>query len=369
MRVFAYLVLALTACQRTTPTAADFARAFASFDRLEDPEARAAKAKTFTQAWKDGRYTWEGLALTRLCHDATRTCAINFWAKARPEDRERLGGLYPRVVFDDEGYARLRAACSAASMCTVKIDAFMSGLTADGDMPLAVTLTKAITLAAEPETSARGWFPERVRSVSDVSVARHANEVAADVALAMMPIDRPEAAGLTRAQQSLARLRYQRDAYVDIGNAWLKLARVTTDEGFVTHAAASARLALDRAPSHGPALAILAASQLSAHDFAAARATAQQVLATAPGDVHALSVAADAALELHDLDGAAAYVDRLVAEGKTLASLSRAAHIAFLRGDRKRARSTYDEALAMASPSEPEAIAWVKKERDALGRP
>ncbi len=101
----------------------------------------------------------------------------------------------------------------------------------------------------------------------------------------------------------------------------------------------------------------------------AARATAERALATTPGDPRALSVAADAALELGDVNGAAVYVDRLVDEGKTLASLSRAAHIAFLRGDRKRARATYDEALAMASPAEPEAIAWVKKERDALARP
>ena len=363
------LVIAFTACKPTTPSAAEFARAFASYDRLEDPEAHAAKTDGFTRRWKNARYVWDGLALATLCNDGTRTCAINFWAKALPEDRERLGGLYPRVVFTAEGYAKLRAGCSDATACALRVDGVMSELVADGDMPLAVTFTGADVVRAAPEPDIDGWFPKPVRSVAQAPATREPKEVATDVALAMTPIDRPGAANLTRAQQSLARLRYQRDAYVDIGNGWLKLARVTADEGFVTHAAAAARLALDRAPLHGPALAILAASQLSAHDFAAARATAERVLAATPGDPHALSVAADAALELADVDGAARHVERLVAEGRTLASLSRAAHIAFLRGDKKSARATYDEALAVASPAEPEAVAWVKKERDALGLP
>lgn len=198
---------------------------------------------------------------------------------------------------------------------------------------------------------------------------RDAREVGRDRTLAMTVIDAPRAAPLRRAQVNLGRARYQRDGYVLIGQSWLTYARVAGDEGFVTHAAAAARLALDHAPHYGPALAVLAATQLTAHAFATARTTAEEALAKNPTDALALSVAADASLELRELDAAAGYVQRMVAEGRNLASLSRAAHLAWLRGDVAEARTTYDEALALASPNEPEAIAWTLRERAALEAP
>lgn len=173
------LLVTVAACKRATPSAVDFARAYASFDRLEDPEARSASAATFTKRWKGERYVWEGFALASLCQEATRTCAVSFFTKAAPEDRERIGGLQPRVHFSEQGFAAMHKACAGADTCSLTINGLMNELVADGDMPLAVAFENAEVERATP-SDGREWFtktaqprgePRKVRAnLADASV-------------------------------------------------------------------------------------------------------------------------------------------------------------------------------------------------------
>ncbi len=178
------------------------------------------------------------------------------------------------------------------------------------------------------------------------------------VALAMADAHcRCKAAKPTRcepAQRAVKSAHHARDAYVAIGLAWMRLARATHDEGYVLHAAAAAHLALSRAPSYTPAVDLLAATRLSAHDFADAARLHE------PGRWRATRMMRrrwqSCRTRISKCTSSPSRrrqaISLLAPFERSLLSLPRIAHLAHLRGDDATAIRDYDEALAIATPNE-----------------
>jgi tetratricopeptide (TPR) repeat protein len=145
------------------------------------------------------------------------------------------------------------------------------------------------------------------------------------------------------AELESARHRAQRpeakaEAWVVLGQAWVKKARATGDPGYYLSAEAAAEVALSLSPRFRPALGLKALALLNGHKFREARDLAKQILADAPDDLIALGALSDALLELGDIPGATDAVQKMMDAKPSLPSYSRASYLRWLRGDEGGAR-------------------------------
>jgi tetratricopeptide (TPR) repeat protein len=150
------------------------------------------------------------------------------------------------------------------------------------------------------------------------------------------------------------------DAWVTLGRAWVTKARVSMDPGFYLHANACASIALGLRPDSAPALDLRGLVYLNDHRFRDARELAERVLASDESDRNAWGILSDANLELGDLDGAERAAQRMMDLRPDLSSYARAAHLRWLRGDRKGAKLFGERAIRAGSESrDPEPVAWI----------
>jgi len=150
------------------------------------------------------------------------------------------------------------------------------------------------------------------------------------------------------------------DAWVDVGQAWMRQLRSTSDSGYALHADACARVALEIAPDQRRALGLLAQVRLDAHDFARAREIAQAVLSREPDDASALGTSSDAALELGDVAAATDAAQKLIELAPGLGAYARASYLRWLSGDEPGALEMARLAIDSAGdPDELDARAWI----------
>lgn len=164
---------------------------------------------------------------------------------------------------------------------------------------------------------------------------------------------------LTQLQERARLSPEQVEAWLALGHAWVRKARVTGDPGYYLNAGACADVARKLAPEHRMALSLKGLVLLNAHRFTEARALAETVLEQDPDDVLALGVLSDAHLELGNFQGAAEATQRMVDLKPNLPSYSRAAHLRWLQGDAQGAKRFYRLALdAGADTRDLEPLAW-----------
>jgi tetratricopeptide (TPR) repeat protein len=150
------------------------------------------------------------------------------------------------------------------------------------------------------------------------------------------------------------------DAWVDVGMAWMRQLRATSDPGHALNADACARVALEIAPDQRRALGLAAQVRLDAHEFARAREIAEAVLAREPEDASTLGTLSDAALELGDVAAASAAAQKLLDVAPGLGAYSRASYLRWLHGDEPGALEMARLAIdAAGDPDEVDARAWV----------
>jgi len=165
--------------------------------------------------------------------------------------------------------------------------------------------------------------------------------------------------GLERARANARARSSDPTAWVQLGRAWLRVARETGDAGFTLHADACAGVALEHDAEHAGALGIRQAVLMTSHEFARAREIAARVLSRSPDDLSAWLTASDAALELGDIDAAVRAAQRALDLEPGLASYSRAAYGSWLHGDVPRAIELMRLAIdAAGSPEDREPRAW-----------
>lgn len=152
------------------------------------------------------------------------------------------------------------------------------------------------------------------------------------------------------------------DPWILLGRAWARKARRTRDPGFWLNTDACTKIVFEREPKHRMARQLAAMVLLEQHAFGDAKDAAEQLLLEDKDDLDALGLKSDAALELGQFDEALAAAQKMVDLKPNLPSYARAAHLSWIHGDGKSAKSIYRAALDARDPRDPEPFAWVLTE-------
>jgi tetratricopeptide (TPR) repeat protein len=159
-------------------------------------------------------------------------------------------------------------------------------------------------------------------------------------------------------QQSLRRAAGSPEAWMDLGEAWVRKAREASDPGLYHGADDCADAALALAPGAARALALRGMVRMEQHRFEEARALSAELVARHPGFTTGYGILSDALLELGRFQEAAAAAQRMVDLKPSLPSYIRASHLLWLRGDVEGALEA--ARLAVDAGGDPEARAWAR---------
>lgn len=170
-----------------------------------------------------------------------------------------------------------------------------------------------------------------------------------------LPVDQQ----IVRLQQSAQKLP-KSEAWVALGEAWIRKARDTARPFFYANAGACADLALAGEPESKLALDLKALVLMNDHRFEEARALAARIVARSPSDPVAWGTLSDALLELGRAPEAVEAAQRMMDLKPNLPSYSRAAHLQWLHGDLTAARESVRLAIDAGSDGkDKEPQAWV----------
>lgn len=144
-----------------------------------------------------------------------------------------------------------------------------------------------------------------------------------------------------------------------LGSAYVERARRSGDSGFYAKAQGALERSLSLQPdANADALIAMAALANGRHEFAAGHLWANRALSADPSRSAAYGAATDALVELGRYDEAERVLARMLALRPDVASFTRAAHLAELRGQDDRAALALDRALGAAA--DPADIAFVR---------
>lgn len=223
--------------------------------------------------------------------------------------------------------------------------------------PILSLLFAAGFLACSREPGGASLQPERS---APAKVADQAAEAPRRLAL-LRPEGGRAVDGLIEQIQAAAQKNAGKvDLWVGLGRAWVRKARETSEPGYYVNADACAEIALGLDPDSAAALDLRGLVLLNDHRFSAARDLAQRALAKNRHDPMAYGTLSDAELELGGYDAAVAAAARMMELKPNLPSYSRAAYLAWLRGDGRLAKASMKQAID-ASPmsrKDPEPRAW-----------
>jgi tetratricopeptide (TPR) repeat protein len=150
------------------------------------------------------------------------------------------------------------------------------------------------------------------------------------------------------------------DLFVELGRAWIRKARDTSDPGYFLNANACADVALDLSADDVLALDLRAMVLLNGHEFRRARDVADEILKRDPDTASAWGSLSDALLELGDLEEADRAAQRMMDLKPNLASYSRVSHFQWLAGNTRAAAESIRLAIdAGGDPQNAEPRAWV----------
>lgn len=161
------------------------------------------------------------------------------------------------------------------------------------------------------------------------------------------------AQGRARAEQSVA-------AWVAVGEAWLRVARVHSSPRVVAAAQDCVARALELQHDSPLALRLRGLLLLDAHQFREASQLARVLLERHPDDVQSWGTLSDAELELGNVAAAVDAAQHMLDRKPSLLSYGRAAHLRWLIGDREGSKSLYRAAIrAGEAMADPEPRVWM----------
>ena len=150
------------------------------------------------------------------------------------------------------------------------------------------------------------------------------------------------------------------EAWVELGQAWVRKARSSGDSLHYLSADACAQVALGLSPADRGALDLRGLMLLNQHRFEEARQLAQAVVDKAPEDAPAWGNLSDALTDLGRYRDAARAAQRMMDLKPNLASYARASYLLWLRGDVPGAKESARLAIdAGGDEHDSEPLAWV----------
>ena len=165
-------------------------------------------------------------------------------------------------------------------------------------------------------------------------------------------------------QRRLRREPSSPEAWLTLGEAWVRKAREEADPGLYRSAEDCARAALALARDSQRAHRLLGLVLLEGHRFEEARQLAEALVARAPDDAAAHGILSDALLELGRTDEAARAAQRMMDLKPNLPAYVRASYLLWLRGDVEGALES--ARLAVDSGGEAESRAWARTQAALL---
>ncbi len=199
------------------------------------------------------------------------------------------------------------------------------------------------------------------------SSASTASPAAPPTAAAPLPSETEARAQATRWLE--ARVKNDPDditAQNKLGGYYLQTLRETGNLTYLELATRAAQASLKSVPAevNRGGLSLLAQTEFAGHNFAAARDHAQQLVQMDGGKAYPYQLLGDAQLELGEYDAATATIKKLSQLAPNdMATETRLARLAALRGDNARARGHYENALQTALAAAPptwETVAWCR---------
>jgi tetratricopeptide (TPR) repeat protein len=148
------------------------------------------------------------------------------------------------------------------------------------------------------------------------------------------------------------------DAWTDLGEAWVRKARVDADPGLYHGAEDAARAALALTPNALRAVLLRGLVLLERHRFEEARALAEDLAGRAPGLAAAHGLLSDALLELGRHEEAEAAAQQMMDAKPNLPAYVRASYLMWLRGDVGGALEA--ARLAVDAAGDAESSAWAR---------
>ena len=165
-------VVALSSCEKPRAPAA-FLDDYAAWTALPDDDAHRAAAPKVVSRWEGQQLRWSALAMASLCvsppppkagEPSLTTCAMNPFPRSDPKALI-LGGTFPLYRFDAAAFAVLKGHCAGRPTCVVDVEARLSALQLDPDLPLGITFSAPLVRAGRAPTLQDGWArlapPER----------------------------------------------------------------------------------------------------------------------------------------------------------------------------------------------------------------
>lgn len=156
-------------------------------------------------------------------------------------------------------------------------------------------------------------------------------------------------------------------AHNKLAGYYLQRLRETGNVTFIDLAFRAARASLETVPAehNTGGLAALAQAELASHDFAGALDHAKQLVVLEPEKAYSHQILGDALLELGAVDDATTEYQKaeVVSHGSSIASETRVARVALLKGNLVEARKRITNALTAsvsAIPQPRETIAWCR---------
>lgn len=172
--------------------------------------------------------------------------------------------------------------------------------------------------------------------------------------------ERGVAANALKVARERARSDTSASAWVTVGEAWMRLARVHSAPRFVQAAQDCVSRALSREPESPLAQRLSSLLLLDAHRFREASQLARALLAKHPDDVQSWGTLSDAELELGNVQAALDAAQQMLDRKPNLLSYGRAAHLRWLTGDREGSKRLYSAAIhAGAAMPDREPQAWM----------
>ena len=165
---------------------------------------------------------------------------------------------------------------------------------------------------------------------------------------------------LRKAQDGARERTGEVNAWVATGDAWLRVARTYARPELFSAAQDCAERALAVDAKAAPAMRLQALVMMNAHRFSEARAQARALLDRDPADVLSWATLSDAELELGNVEGATEAAQQMLDRKPCLASYGRAAHLAWLKGDRAGSKRLYRAAIQAGQQlRDPEPRVWM----------
>ncbi len=157
------LVVVVASCEKPRAAGA-FLDDYTAWTALPDDDAQRAAAAQLVSRWQGQQVRWPALAIASLCVSRAPKpgtppsidCAMNPFPRSDPKALV-LGGTFPLYRFDAVTFAGLKAHCTGLSSCVVDVDARLSVLQLDPDLPLGITFTGPIVLAGRAPVPEDGW--------------------------------------------------------------------------------------------------------------------------------------------------------------------------------------------------------------------